>query len=140
MAGARALRSLVRARAGGACEYCRLIELATGVTFHLEHIVPRSQGGKTALANLAHSCPGCNLAKAERLVAPDRQGRLQRIYNPRSFEPALLGWHVHFILERASGQIFARSAMAEATIDALSMNDSSRVYARLLQIRAGLIA
>ena len=139
MARARSFRSLVRARAGGACEYCRLIEFATGVTFHLEHIVPRTHGGKTALANLAYSCPGCNFAKAERLVAPDRQGRPQRIYNPRSFEPALLGWHAHFILDRTSGLIVARSVMAEATIDALSMNDPSRVYARMLQIRAGLI-
>ena len=29
-----AYRQLVVARAGGACEYCRLLELATGVTFH----------------------------------------------------------------------------------------------------------
>jgi hypothetical protein len=140
MAKARLLRSLVRARAGGACEYCRLVELATGVTFHLEHILPRSQGGETALANLALSCPGCNLSKAERIVAPDRQGQFQRIYNPRGFDPASLGWHLHFMLERASGLIVARSTVGEATIDALAMNDHLRVYARLLQIRAGLIA
>jgi hypothetical protein len=43
-------RQLVVARAGGACEYCRLLELGTGVTFHIEHIVPRALGGKTAVA------------------------------------------------------------------------------------------
>jgi hypothetical protein len=131
MARARSLRSLVHARAGGACEYCRLIEFATGVTFHLEHVVPRSQDGPTSLANLALCCPGCNLAKAERLVAPDRSARLQLLFNPRSFEPAALGWHLHFQLDRASGLIMPRSEVGEATIDALSMNDSSRVYARL---------
>ena len=140
MATARSLRTLVQARAGGACEYCRLIEFASGVTFHVEHIVPRSQGGATSLANLALCCPGCNLAKAERLEAPDRSGRLQPLFNPRNFEPASLGWHLHFLLERTSGLIGPRSVVGEATIDALSMNDPSRVYARLLQIRAGLVS
>ena len=140
MAKARSLRSLVQARAGGACEYCRLIEFATGVTFHLEHVVPRSQEGATSLANLALCCPGCNLGKAERIAAHDRSGRLQPLYNPRSFEPAALGWHLHFMLARASGLIVPQSGVGEATLDALSMNDPSRVYARLLQIRAGLIS
>lgn len=139
MAGARSYRSLVHSRAGGACEYCRLVEAATGVTFHLEHILPRSQGGKSVLTNLALSCPGCNLAKAERLMAPDHTGRLQRLFNPRAFEPSSLGWHLHFILELSSGMILPRTAMAEATIEALDMNGQSRVYARTLQIRIGLI-
>jgi hypothetical protein len=140
MPSARSYRSLVKARAGGTCEYCRLVEFALGVTFHLEHILPRSQGGESALGNLAYSCPGCNLAKAGRTVAPDRSGKLQRLYNPRSLEPSLLGWHVHFMLETSSGIIVPRTAMAESTIVALAFNDPSRVYARVLQIRAGLIA
>ncbi len=53
MANVEAYRRLVVARAGGACEYCRLLQDASGVTFHLEHVVPRSAGGKTVLANLA---------------------------------------------------------------------------------------
>jgi hypothetical protein len=64
MAHADAYRELVVARAGGACEYCRLLEAATGVTFHIERILPRSQGGETLMVNLALGCPGCNLAKA----------------------------------------------------------------------------
>jgi hypothetical protein len=140
MARVRSLRALVQGRAGGACEYCRLVEFATGVTFHLEHVVPRAQDGPSSLANLALCCPGCNFAKAGRVTAPDRSGQLQRIYNPRTFEPSSLGWHIHFMLERSSGLIVPRSDIGEATVDALSMNDPSRVYARLLQIRAGLIS
>lgn len=93
-------RRLVAARAGGACEYCRLLEAASGVTFHVEHVLPRSQGGRTELSNLALSCPGCNLAKADRISGFDNSGREQLLYNPRQFEPALLGWHLHFVLER----------------------------------------
>ena len=44
MAQAEAYRQLVEARAGGACEYCRLLQAATGITFHIEHLAPRSRG------------------------------------------------------------------------------------------------
>jgi hypothetical protein len=42
MAKAAAYRQLVEARAGGACEYCRLLQAATGAMFHIEHVLPRS--------------------------------------------------------------------------------------------------
>src|SRR5438876_752321 len=99
MAPIRAYRQLVVARAGGACEYCRLLQAATGMTFHIEHIVPRSHGGRTVLSNLALGCPGCNLAKAERTAGEDDSGRMQALFNPRDYEPWLLGWHLHFILD-----------------------------------------
>ena len=105
MVQAEAYRQLVTARAGGACEYCRLLELATGVTFHVEHVLPRFHGGKTTMSNLALSCPGCNLAKGERTSGRDRAHHVQRLFNPRDYEPWLLGWHLHFALDRTSGII-----------------------------------
>lgn len=134
-----AFRELVTARAGGACEYCRLLEVATGVTFHIEHIVSRSRGGKTRLSNLALSCPGCNLAKGDRQQGLDGHGQLQPLFNPRDFEPPSLGWHLHFLLDRDSGMILPRTNVAQATIAALQMNDPRRVFARHLQVKAGLI-
>src|SRR5438093_1154093 len=119
MALAEAYRQLVAARAGGACEYCRLLQAASGVTFHLEHVVPRSQGGETVLANLALSCPGCNLAKAERRTGEDEDGQVQPLFNPREFEPWLLGWHLHFTLEHDSGLILPRTPRGEATVKIL---------------------
>jgi hypothetical protein len=135
-----AYRQLVVARAGGACEYCRLLELATGVTFHVEHIVPRSQGGQTAMNNLALSCPGCNLTKGERTTGQDRGRQMQPLFNPRDYEPWLLGWHLHFVLDRDSGMILPRTPIGEATVLALQVNGPQRVFARKLQIQAGLIA
>jgi hypothetical protein len=135
-----AFRGLVVARAGGACEYCRLLELATGVTLHIEHIMPRSQGGQTAMNNLALSCPGCNLAKAERTTGIDRSGRIQPLFNPRDYESWLLGWHLHFVLDRNSGIIAPRTPTAEATVVTLQVNSARRVFARMLQIQVGLIA
>ena len=140
MSQAEAFRSLVVARAGGVCEYCRLLEAATGVTFHLEHVVPRSLGGETSLDNLALSCPGCNLAKADRVDGLDHRRETQPLFNPRMYEPWLLGWHLHFILEHDSGIILSRSQIGEATTQTLKLNSAHRVFARKLQIRSGLIA
>jgi hypothetical protein len=139
MTQAEAYRELVVARAGGICAYCRLVEAASGVTFHIEHVLPRSQGGQTVLTNLALSCPGCNLAKANRTTGRDRTGAVQLIFNPRDFEPPFLGWHLHFVLDRDSGVIVPRTSVADATILTLNMNDHNRVFARRLQMRAGLI-
>jgi hypothetical protein len=140
MAQAEAFRQLVEARAGGACEYCRLLQAATGVTFHIEHFVPRSQGGRTNMGNLVLSCPGCNLSKGDRTEAEDETGLSRPIFNPRDFEPSLLGWHLHFTLDRDSGFILPRTHVGEATLKLLRMNEAIRVYARKLQIGAGLVS
>lgn len=140
MPRAEAFRQLVAARAGGAFEYCRLLQIATGVTFHIEHVLPRSLGGKTVLRNLAHSCPGCNPSKSERTTGADHRGREQTLFSPRDYEPWILGWHLHFSLDRSLGIIVPRTAIGDATVRTLKMNDSIRVFARKLQIETGLIA
>jgi hypothetical protein len=135
----KAFRDLVEARAGGACEYCRLLQAATGLTFHVEHQRPRSRGGLTVLSNLVLSCPGCNLAKADATSGEDDSGRTQPLFNPRNYEPWLLGWHLHFALDRDTGLIVPLSLIGEASVNSLRMNDPNRGYARKLQILAGLL-
>ena len=102
--------------------------------------MPRSQGGATALSNLALSCPGCNLAKGERTTGEDDSGRTHALFNPRNYKPWLLGWHLHFALNRESGLVVAQTQTGEATIATLGMNGAIRVFARQLQIRVGLIS
>ena len=133
-------RQLVEARAGGTCEYCRLLQAATGVTFHVEHVVPRSRGGLTVMSNLVLSCPGCNLAKGDRTTGDDQSGQALPLFNPREYEPWLLGWHLHFILDCDTGVILPRTSVGEATVKTLRVNDPRRVFARKLQIFVGLIA
>jgi hypothetical protein len=140
MATAEAYRRVVVARAGGACEYCRLLQDASGVTFHIDHVRPRSVGGQTTLNNLALSCPGCNLSKAAGIVGIDATGTERALFNPREYEPWLLGWHLHFVLDRETGRIVARTPTGETTIRVLKMNGQQRAFARQLQIAAGLIA
>jgi hypothetical protein len=61
------------------------------------------------------------------------------LFNPRDFEPWILGWHLHFILDRQTGLISPRTAVGEATVAALRVNGPLRVFARRLQIQIGLI-
>ncbi|MSQ96456.1 MAG: HNH endonuclease [Gemmataceae bacterium] len=140
MTQVEAYRQIVEARAGGACEYCRLLQAATGVTFHIEHFVPRSRGGLTVMSNLVLSCPGCNLSKADRASGEDQSGVTQSLFNPRDYEPSILGWHLHFSLDGDTGIISPRTSIGEATVNTLRINDPNRVFARKLQIFVGLIA
>jgi len=131
---------MVVARAGGSCEYCRLLEYASGVTFHIEHVIPLSSGGETVISNLALSCPGCNLSKSIRTTGSDDSGTVHRLFNPRGYRPSLLGWHLHFTMDRETGRIFPRTPIGIATVKVLKMNAGKRATARKLQIQAGLIA
>jgi hypothetical protein len=103
-------------------------------------VSPKSSGGRTQLSNLALSCPGCNLAKSHRRVGVDSTGKTQAIYNPRAYDAPHLAWHLHFSLDRKSGRIVPRTPTGEATIQLLNVNDRLRIFARKLQIAAGLIA
>ena len=136
---AESFREAVTARAGGACECCRLLEMASGVTFHIEHVKPLSLGGETILHSLALSCPGCNLAKSTKMAAMNLAGQSTPLYNPRHYRPGLLGWHLHFRLDRETGKIIPRSPIGLTTVGALAMNSETRAFARRLQIEAGLL-
>jgi ATP adenylyltransferase len=55
------LRFLVLKAAGGRCQLCGI--LAKERPIDVDHIVPRSRGGKTELANLQALCSKCNRSK-----------------------------------------------------------------------------
>jgi len=51
---------------GGVCAYCgRKLRLDT---FHIEHMIPRTRGGRDALVNIVPSCKECNQRKGKRTV------------------------------------------------------------------------
>jgi 5-methylcytosine-specific restriction endonuclease McrA len=86
------LSRAVRARAKGSCQYCRMHETLQGATFHIEHIIPLCQRGRSDLENLALACPGCNLHKASRVTANDPVTREE----VRLFHPIRQHWAEHF--------------------------------------------
>ncbi|MGH8056232.1 MAG: HNH endonuclease, partial [Candidatus Entotheonellia bacterium] len=78
------LRDTVIRRAGFRCEYCQLpAQLQVG-GFEIDHILPRSRGGQTDLANLALACPHCNARKWAHLDGEDPEsGQRVALFNPR---------------------------------------------------------
>lgn len=42
-----------------------------GRVFHIDHLVPVSQGGSHELDNVVLSCPGCNMSSRRALAAND---------------------------------------------------------------------
>jgi 5-methylcytosine-specific restriction endonuclease McrA len=55
------LRHKVLKRDGHKCRYC-------GATYkhHVDHVKPRSRGGKDTMSNLVTACANCNLSKGAR--------------------------------------------------------------------------
>jgi hypothetical protein len=95
-----------------------------GATFHVEHVVPQSRGGKTVLANLAWACPGCNLHKSNRIEALDSvTAMLVPLFNPRADV-----WADHF--EWNGYEIVARTDTGRATLAVLNLNHPRRILIR----------
>jgi len=62
-----ALRYQALLRSGGRCALCGATKDQT--TLHVDHILPRSRGGKNVVENLQVLCAECNLAKSNRDTA-----------------------------------------------------------------------
>jgi 5-methylcytosine-specific restriction endonuclease McrA len=56
------LRDAVFLRDSYSCVYCG----ADGPTFHCDHIIPVSRGGRSLMENLATACGPCNVSKGAR--------------------------------------------------------------------------
>lgn len=86
------LKKVVAERAQGCCKYCRSQARFAIQPFSIEHIISRSQGGKTTLDNLALSCQGCNNHKYNKIEGRDPvSGDIVPLYNPRQQQ-----WSDHF--------------------------------------------
>jgi hypothetical protein len=121
-------RDLVCSRANGRCEYCHLPEALAGATFHVEHIRPRSRGGRTKPPNLAYACPPCNEHKASRTEGADpTTGRLAPLFHPRRDR-----WAQHFTWSDDHRRLIGRSATGRATVEVLALNAMARQELRAL--------
>ena len=98
----------VHQRADHVCEYCRLPQASQDATFHVDHVLPRSQRGPTELENLALACVTCSHRKSAQTSAVDpKTGNTEVLYNPRTDD-----WSDHlpslslgeFAVERIPGE------------------------------------
>ena len=126
------LRRRVWERARGRCEYCRLHQNHSRLTFEIDHIIARKHGGATALENLALSCFYCNSFKGSDIAGRDSKTRkLTPLYNPRRHK-----WSRHF---RWRGPVLlGRTAVGRTTVSVLNINDPDAVATRDALIEAGL--
>lgn len=126
------LAALVRERAGGRCEYCRMAQSLQGGTFHIEHVVPLSRGGSSSAENLALACPGCNLHKADRVSATDPEtGNEAPLFHPRADS-----WSIHFAWD--GERVVGKTATGRATLTILQFNHSRRLRIRVAEAGFGL--
>lgn len=118
------LRSQVRERAGGRCEYCRLPDWLTELPHEADHIRALKHSGPTELSNLAWACARCNDYKGSDVstYVPGTD-RLVRLFNPR-----IDAWDEHFFWDEAF--VRAHSEIAQATIVLLRLNAENRVMIR----------
>lgn len=112
------LRRRVRAQFSDCCAYCRTAESLTVAIFEVEHIVPRSVGGKSVLKNLCLACPSCNRFKSNRSVAVDPESEQE----VPLFHPQRERWADHFAWAENSTVIKGLTAIGRATVVALRMN------------------
>ena len=59
----------------------------------IDHVIPRSRGGRTSFENCATSCNACNLVKANRTPAEAGMPLLRRPYRPRWALSVVLAMH-----------------------------------------------
>jgi hypothetical protein len=122
----QALRQAVLDTAQGRCAYCLSPEQMMGVPFEVDHIMPRSAGGRTQLDNLCLSCPTCNRHKARRLSAPDPvSGRAVTLFHPKQDV-----WPHHFAWSADGAHIIGWTPTGRATVEALRFNRSAIVQLR----------
>jgi len=121
-------------RAGGCCEYgSSQADFATQ-SFSVEHIIPVSQGGETALDNLALACPGCNSHKYTKTHAPDPiDGAVVPLYHPRKHS-----WSEHFGWSADFTRILGVTPTGRATVEALQLNRPGLVNLRRALFAVGL--
>jgi hypothetical protein len=122
------IRTTVRKRAFGCCEYCLLHEDTTFLVHEIDHIISLKHGGLDEILNLALACSFCNRFKGSD-VGSVFQGNFIRFFNPRKDI-----WAHHFDLEDAIIQPL--TPIGEVTAKILQFNNIDRIIERQILIEA----
>ncbi len=118
-----ALRTFVRERAGGRCEYSHPHENdADFLSFHVEHIIAKQHGGADDPETLCFACAECNWAKG-----PNPSGRLGGKIYPL-FNPRTQSWKRHFRWEQTT--LVGKTMCGKVTVHVLNINKRSRIMLR----------
>jgi hypothetical protein len=125
-------KQVVRERAGGCCEYCRLAQSGSFARFHVDHIIARKHGGTDADENLCLACPKCNAYKGENVAALDPlTNEATKLYDPRQQR-----WDDHFKVN-PDATLDGLTPEGRATLAVLRFNQEERVKQRLDEMMSG---
>ena len=126
-----ALRTAVRERAAGRCEYCGMPDEGAFFAHQPDHVIAVQHGGQTELENLALACIQCNRLKGPNIASVDpKTKRIVPLFNPRTER-----WSRHFRTD--GGRIIPITPAGRATAALLNFSDPDREEARRNLWRAG---
>ncbi len=127
------LRQIVIERAQHRCEYCKIFDIYSFLSFHIEHIISLKHGGLSEKDNLAYSCPICNLNKGSDIAT-----FLESITTPiRFYNPRIDTWSEHFKIED-TGLIIAQTDIGKATIKILDFNHPDAIIERQILLSSNM--
>lgn len=115
------------------CAYCQTSQDNTGQPMVVDHIIPRSKGGKTAVSNLCFACRLCNEYKGDRTALAEP---LTHIVVP-FFHPRQHKWSDHFTWDDSGVRLIGLTAIGRVTVVALNMNNPVITDARRRWVSAG---
>jgi hypothetical protein len=128
----KGLANLVRRRADGRCEYCRLPERLSNLPHVADHVIARQHKGPTSEDNLALACGFCNRHKGPNVGGIDGEtGRFVRLFNPRVDR-----WADHF--SWSGPLVVGRSEVGRVTVSVLNMNHPIQVASRQAMMEEGV--
>ncbi len=128
-----AQKQVVVERAQNCCEYCRSQARFATESFSVEHIIPRSQGGETALDNLALAGQGCNNHKYNKVEGRDpTTGDNAPLYHPRQQL-----WRDHFVWNDDYALVIGLTPTGRVTVETLQLNREGVVNLRRILAALG---
>ena len=127
------LRQQISEAAKHRCGYCLTDQRISGGQMHLEHIIPKSQGGLSDETNLWLACAWCNSYKGTQTTALDPLTE-QKV---SLFNPISENWFVHFQWSDDGLIIKGLTSTGRATVEALQLNNAYIIPARRHWVLAG---
>lgn len=126
------LEELVRSRANGICEYCRIPQVFDPLGFQIDHIISGQHRGPTSQENLALACYTCNHRKGPNIAGFDLEtNSTTPLFNPRKDI-----WSEHFCWLGAELQ--GLTPTGRVTVHVLAINLDYRVALRRTLILEGV--
>ena len=130
----KSLKQALLFQSKGFCEYCKSPANISSQPFVVEHITPKSKGGKTIEQNLALSCQGCNNYKYNKTQGLDRvNGKVSMLFHPRRNI-----WAEHFAWSDDGMEIIGTTSTGRVTVEELRLNRKPLTNLRHLLVNAGL--